>query len=107
IEQPEVILPVTAHPALDKAMHYFGIRGVKAPVTAGFDSGFVADVDAARSLISPNTVAIVGSAGTYPHGLIDPITELGQVALDHGIGLHVDGCLGGFVLAWPSRWVTP
>ena len=96
IEHPEMIVPVTAHPALDKAFHYFGIKVVKAPVT----DHYVVDLDFVRDHIGPNTVALVGSAGTYPHGLIDPIPALGQLALEHGIGLHVDGCLGGFIIAW-------
>jgi glutamate/tyrosine decarboxylase-like PLP-dependent enzyme len=61
------------------------------------------DVDWVADHIGPNTVALVGSAGTYPHGVIDPIPELGQLALEHGIGLHVDGCLGGFILAWAKE----
>ncbi len=96
IEQPEVIMPVTAHPALDKAFHYFGINVIKAPVT----EQFVVDVDFVRDHIGPRTVALIGTAGTYPHGLIDPIPALGQLALDHDLGLHVDGCLGGFILPW-------
>ncbi len=96
IEHPEVIVPVTAHPALDKAFHYFGIKVVKAPVT----DHYVVDLDFVRDHIGPNTVALIGSAGTYPHGLIDPIPALGQLALEHGLGLHVDGCLGGFIIAW-------
>jgi sphinganine-1-phosphate aldolase len=106
IDHPQVIMPVTAHPAHEKAFHYFGIEAVKAPVT----DGYVVDLDFVRDHVTPNTVALVGSAGTYPHGLVDPITELGQIALEHGIGLHVDGCLGGFVLAWAEglgREVTP
>jgi sphinganine-1-phosphate aldolase len=96
IDRPQIILPVTAHPAHDKAMHYFGIEAIKAPVT----DDYVVDVDFVRDHIGPNTVALVGSAGTYPHGLIDPIPELGQLAIEHGLGLHVDGCLGGFILSW-------
>ncbi len=96
IEHPEVIMPVTAHPALDKAFHYFGIKVIKAPVT----EQYVVDLDFVRDHIGPNTVALIGSAGTYPHGLIDPIPTLGQLALEHGIRLHVDGCLGGFIIAW-------
>jgi sphinganine-1-phosphate aldolase len=96
IDHPQVIMPVTGHPAMNKAFHYFGIELITAPVTAEF----VVDVDFVRAHITPNTVALVGTAGTYPHGLIDPITELGQLALEHDIGLHVDGCLGGFILAW-------
>src|SRR4051794_11631885 len=75
IDRPQIIMPVTAHPAHDKGMHYFGIDVIKAPVTADF----VVDVDFVREHIGPNTVALVGSAGTYPHGLIDPIPELGQL----------------------------
>ncbi len=96
ITQPNVVLPITAHPALDKGAHYFGIELRKAAVTAQF----VADMDSVRSLVDENTVALVGSAGTYPHGLIDPIDEMAALALERGINLHVDGCLGGFILAW-------
>ena len=96
IDRPQVIMPVTGHPAHSKAFHYFGIEPVIAPVT----EDYVVDVDFVRDHITPNTVALVGSAGTYPHGLIDPIPALGQLALEHGIGLHVDGCLAGFILGW-------
>ncbi len=96
ITRPNVVLPVTAHPALDKGAHYFGIEVRVAPVT----DEFVADVDAMRALVDENTVALVGSAGTYPHGLVDPIAQLSDLAVERGINLHVDGCLGGFILAW-------
>lgn len=103
IAHPRIIMPVTAHPAHDKAFHYFGIEAVKAPVT----DEYVVDVDFVRDHITPDTVALVGSAGTYPHGLIDPIPALGQLALEHGLGLHVDGCLGGFVLPWAEDLGRP
>ena len=96
ITQPNVVMPVTAHPAFDKGAHYFGIELRKAAVT----DQYVVDMDSVRSLIDGNTVALIGSAGSYPHGLIDPIDELSALALDRGINLHVDGCLGGFILAW-------
>jgi glutamate/tyrosine decarboxylase-like PLP-dependent enzyme len=96
ITNPNVVLPVTAHPALDKGAHYFGIELRKATVT----DQFVADISSVRSLVDANTVALVGSAGTYPHGLIDPIESLSTLAVERGINLHVDGCLGGFILCW-------
>jgi glutamate/tyrosine decarboxylase-like PLP-dependent enzyme len=61
---------------------------------------FVADMDSVRALVDDNTVALVGSAGSYPHGAIDPIDELSALAVARGINLHVDGCLGAFILAW-------
>jgi len=96
ISAPQVILPETAHPAFDKACHLFGIEGIKAPV--GEDT--LVDLDFVREHIGPNTIALVGSAGNYPYGTIDPIAELSELALAHDIGLHVDGCLGGFILPW-------
>ena len=99
ITEPEVIIPVTAHVALEKAGHLLGIKVLKAPLT----SDWVADVDWIRAHVTKNTVALVGSAANYAHGLIDPIGKLGEIALEHDLGLHVDGCLGGFILPWGER----
>jgi glutamate/tyrosine decarboxylase-like PLP-dependent enzyme len=99
ITEPEVIVPVTAHVALDKAAHLLGIKLLKAPLT----DRWVADVDWIRDHVNQNTVALVGSAANYAHGLIDPIGQLSEIALEHDLGLHVDGCLGGFILPWGER----
>jgi len=99
ITQPEMIFPVTAHAAFDKAAHYFNVRPVRIPV----DRDYRADVDAARRAITPNTIVIVGSAPSFPHGIVDPIAELAGLAREHGIGFHTDACLGGFVLPWAER----
>ncbi|MBK9740293.1 MAG: aspartate aminotransferase family protein [Actinobacteria bacterium] len=96
VTRPNVVIPTTAHVALDKGAHWLGIEMRHAPIT----DAYVVDVSAMADLIDENTIAIVGSAGNYGHGLIDPIPELGQLALSKGIGLHVDGCLGGFLLPW-------
>src|SRR6202162_2958530 len=53
ITEPEVIIPVTAHVALEKAGHLLGIKVLKAPLT----SDWVADVDWIRDHITKNTVA--------------------------------------------------
>jgi glutamate/tyrosine decarboxylase-like PLP-dependent enzyme len=50
------------------------------------------------SMIDDQTVAVMGSACNYPYGTVDPIPELSELALSKGVGLHVDGCLGGFIL---------
>jgi sphinganine-1-phosphate aldolase len=99
IVEPEVIVPVTAHPALDKGAHLLGIKLLKAPLA----SDWRVDVDWVRAHVNANTIALVGSAANYAHGLIDPIAELSDLALQHDIGLHVDGCLGGFILPWGER----
>jgi glutamate/tyrosine decarboxylase-like PLP-dependent enzyme len=92
--EPEMILPATAHPAFEKAAHYFDVKPVRIPVR----SDFRAHVAAARAAVSANTILMVGSAPSYPQGVIDPIAELAQVAQEHGILFHVDACVGGFML---------
>jgi len=99
ISEPELIVPVTGHVALNKAAHYLGAKIVPIAV----DERFQVDLDGVRAAITPNTVAIVGSAGTYPHGVIDPIESLSQIALEHDLPLHVDACMGGFILPWAER----
>jgi len=96
ITKPEIVLPVSAHPAFFKAAHYLNMK----TVTAKLDENFQADVADMASKITSNTVMIIGSAGNYGHGIIDPIGKLSDLAVKHNIGLHVDGCLGGFILAW-------
>ncbi|MGE5292477.1 MAG: aminotransferase class V-fold PLP-dependent enzyme [Micromonosporaceae bacterium] len=103
ITDPEVVLPVTAHAAFDKAAQYFGLRLVKTRV--GEDMR--ADVGAVRSAVSGRTVAVVGSAVQFPHGVADPIEEMAAVATKAGAGFHTDACLGGFVLPWAERLGYP
>jgi sphinganine-1-phosphate aldolase len=103
ITEPEVILPVTAHVALLKGAHLLGMRVVRAPVR----EDWLVDVDWVRDHLTANTIALVGSAGSYPYGLVDPIDELGEIASEHDLGLHVDGCMGGFILPWGERLGYP
>ncbi len=100
ITEPEIIMPQTAHPAFDKAGEYFGIRMVHVPVG---EPDFRVDPAAVEERITDRTVAVVGSAGNYPYGLIDPLEALSDIALKHDLGFHVDGCLGGFILPWIER----
>jgi len=99
VTRPEVVAPTTAHVAFDKAAQCFGIKLVRVPVGADYR----ADVAAMRRAVTRRTVALVGSAPTFPHGVIDPIEDLAAVAAERGIGFHTDACLGGFVLPWARR----
>ena len=92
--KPEMIAPESVHVAWSKAAKYFGVKIKYAPLR----SDFRVDVEAVRKLINRRTIMLVGSAPSYPHGVIDPIEELGRLALRHDLPLHVDACLGGFLL---------
>jgi sphinganine-1-phosphate aldolase len=99
ILEPEMVVPITIHPAFHKAGHYLGIKMISVPVNNNYE----ADVEAMRDKITPNTIAIAGSAGNYPYGVIDPLGKLSNLAIEKNIGLHVDGCLGGFILPWIEK----
>lgn len=103
IHKPELVFPVTAHAAFEKACQYFNIKPVRIPV----DENFRADVKAAKKAINHNTIALVGSAPSFPHGAIDPIPQLSELAARKGIGFHTDACLGGFVLPWAQKLGYP
>ncbi len=103
IEKPEVILPITVHPAFEKAMHYFDLVPVHIPVR----DDFRADVEEAKKAINENTILMVGSAPAYPHGVVDPIEDLASIALEKGLLFHVDSCLGGFLLPWLKKLGYP
>ncbi len=94
-----MVVPVTAHAAFHKAAQYFNIKLKTVP----FDSSFRADMKAVRRAINGNTIVLVGSAPSFPHGVIDPIAEMSALALSKNIGLHVDACLGGFILPWVKK----
>lgn len=99
IKQPEMIVPVTAHAAFEKAADYFQIKRVEIAV----DEGYAADVQAVRRALTGNTIVIAGSAPTFPHGVVDPVAEMSELARQAGIGFHTDACLGGFVLPWAEK----
>jgi len=94
ITNPEMIIPITAHCAFDKAAHYFKVKVIHAPIT----KDFTVDVNFMKNAINKNTIMLVGSAPNFPHGIIDPIEDIAKLAKSKGIGMHVDACLGGFLL---------
>jgi len=103
IREPEIILPQSAHPSLDKAAHYLGVKTVRIPLAKDYR----VDLEAVQKAINGNTILLIGSAPGYPHGVVDPIRELGELALENKVNLHVDACLGGFVLPFLERLNYP
>jgi sphinganine-1-phosphate aldolase len=103
IAAPEIVAPVTAHAAFDKAARFFDMPLVRVPV--GDD--FKADLNALAAAVTDRTAVVVGSAPTFPHGVIDPIPQIAELAAERGAGCHVDACLGGFILPWARRLGYP
>jgi len=90
----EVIVPASAHYSFDKAADLLSLKIVK----IGLNSRFQVDVGAVEKAVNSNTIAIVGVAGTTGLGVVDPISELSEIAVRKNLYLHVDAAFGGFVL---------
>ncbi len=88
----EIIIPESAHFSFKKAADMLSLKIVEADL----DDNYKIDVESVKRLISDKTVAIVAIAGTTELGLIDPIEEISEIALEHNIYFHVDAAFGGF-----------
>jgi sphinganine-1-phosphate aldolase len=107
LSRTHMVLPVTAHACFHKAAHYFDVDMTLVPVDP---VTFKVQPEDMAAAIRPDTVLLVGSACQYAHGVIDPIPDLGALALERGLLLHVDACIGGFILPYFRRLgaaVTP
>ncbi|SFQ58537.1 Glutamate or tyrosine decarboxylase [Amycolatopsis arida] len=100
VARPTMVLPATAHAAFHKAAHYFGVRAVPVPVNP---VTFRADPAAMAAAVDGSTVLVVASAPSYAHGVVDPVAEIAETATTAGARLHVDACIGGWVLPYLRR----
>ncbi len=95
VERPTVVMPVTAHAAFQKSCQYLGLEPVMVPIDP---VTCAADVDAMAAAVDARTAMLVGSAITYAHGVVDPIADLAAIARERDLWLHVDACMGGWML---------
>ncbi|XP_011871712.1 PREDICTED: sphingosine-1-phosphate lyase isoform X2 [Vollenhovia emeryi] len=100
IRKPEIVLPVTAHAAFDKAAQYLNIKIRSVPVNP---QSFTVCVKAMRKSITKNTIMLVGSAPNFPYGTMDNIEAISELGVKYDIPVHVDACLGGFLACFMSE----
>lgn len=89
-----IVLPRSGHLAFHKAAHLMDIEVRNVPLKT--DGSYEADPAAMAQAVDDATILMVGSAPNFPHGIIDPIAALGEVAEAKGVWLHVDACVGGY-----------
>lgn len=99
ITQPEMVIAVSAHAAFVKAAEYFKIRLIRLPVGPDYRLSAAA----VRRALSPRTVLVVASSPGFPHGVMDHVEDIAKVTRRRGVPLHVDCCLGGFVLPFAAK----
>ena len=100
ITRPRMVLPVTAHAAFQKAAHYLCVELDLVDVEP---DTFSASAEALEAAVTEDTILLVASAPSYAHGACDDVVGIGQVALKHGLLLHVDACMGGWILPLYKR----
>uniref|UniRef100_A0A0R3S104 sphinganine-1-phosphate aldolase n=1 Tax=Elaeophora elaphi TaxID=1147741 RepID=A0A0R3S104_9BILA len=99
IRHPEMLVPISAHAAFDKAAKVLQIRIRRIPV----DKDQRVNVGAMKRAISNDTCMLVASAPNYSFGTIDNIEAISELSQRYGIPLHVDATLGGFILSFMER----
>lgn len=103
VTDPVMIVPTTIHAAFHKASHYFGVRRIAVdvdPVTQRADPVAMAE---AMDEYEGHVVLVAVSAPSYAHGVIDPVEEIAALTRARGLRLHVDACIGGWVLPWAEE----
>jgi sphinganine-1-phosphate aldolase len=100
VREPEMILPETAHTAFRKAGEYFKIKTHLVPCP---HPSYRVSTSQVSRLINSNTILLVGSAPNFPHGIVDDIPALSRLAVSKKLPLHVDCCLGSFIIPFLSR----
>ena len=103
VTEPMMVIPTSAHAAFSKGGESFGVEVLRVPVRGDFR----ADLDATAAALDDRTVLVVGSAPNYPHGVIDPIPELAELAATVGANFHVDACMGGMMLPFMEQLGEP
>ncbi|MFI4988510.1 MAG: pyridoxal phosphate-dependent decarboxylase family protein [Alphaproteobacteria bacterium] len=103
IARPHIVAPSTVHPAFNKAAHYLGLAVNRIPSMADFR----ADAKAMAAAVTGETIMLVGSVPAFPHGVIDPVPALAEIARRKEIWLHVDACVGGFIAPFARRLGRP
>lgn len=99
ITQPEVVVCETAHAAMYKACDFFGVKCIRVPITKDYQ----VDVDGMEKAITANTILIITSCPNFPYGTCDPFKSLAQIALKYDVGLHMDACMGGFLVPFTKE----
>ena len=98
---PEIIMADSAHAAYVKAAEYYNMKMVV--VRCDESTGYRLTAEQVAKKITKNTAVIIASAPTYPHGVVDDIVGIGKLAAPRGIAVHVDACLGGYVLPFAKE----
>jgi tyrosine decarboxylase / aspartate 1-decarboxylase len=94
VEHPEIILPESAHFSFTKICNLLNLKPIYAPL----DDQYRVNSTQVQKLITPNTIAVVATAGTAELGAIDPIPTLSDIAQKNNIHLHVDAAFGGLII---------
>ncbi len=89
-----IVIPRSGHLAFHKAAHLMDVEVRNVPLKT--DGSYEADPAAMAAAVDAGTIMMIGSAPNFPHGIVDPIAALGEVAEATGVWLHVDACVGGY-----------
>ncbi len=97
-----IIAPQTVHSSLMKAADAYKFQLVLLPVDK---NGFINDnlLENVVNYYGQQVVAIFCSYPSYPYGTRDHYSSFARITKKYQVGLHIDCCLGGFVLNFENN----
>lgn len=95
--QPLFLMAKTAHVSFEREVNQID---AKIEWVLHDEKNKTMNVDDLRKKLAQhqNIAGIIVSLADYSFGAVDNIREIGKMALAHDIPLHVDGCMGGWIL---------
>ena len=100
VTRPNLVMAVTGHVGVDKAGHLLGVAVRHVAVDPVSLRPRVRDL---RRACDSNTIMLLASAPQYAHGIMDPVTEIAALGQALNIPVHVDACLGGFLIVFSEQ----
>ena len=99
IKNPNLVIGASGHAAAIKACDYFQIevRLVK------MDKEYKMDLKDCKRQIDSNTIGVYTSCPNYPYGTVDPIENIASICSKKNIPVHIDMCLGGYLVPFLKK----
>ncbi len=104
--EPAIYLTEEAHQGFNKIAHMAGLGRRNLRIVAT-DANLKMNVDDLRRCVAADRregrlpFMVIGTGGTTTAGVIDPLSEIGQIAKEQGLWFHADAAYGGSAVVSP------
>lgn len=99
--KPNILVCKNAHAAYWKAAEYLNIDIIELEMDK---DKYILLENNIKNFYNNSTIAVIVSAPSFNFGLIDDINNISKFCFSKNIYIHVDMCLGGFILPFIKKY---